>query len=89
MSAVAKSFTKMGISVKTQELLQLFLKNVMPKPQREIYKNNFKRKVKIFSETSETENGSKRKLEESLQIEEANGDSAKKRFKAKSRISFP
>merc|ERR1712062_603097 len=87
-----QSLTKMGFDAKTEdrdELLDLFLKNVMPKPQREIYKNNFKRKVKIFSETSETENGSKRKLEESLQIEEANGDSAKKRFKAKSRISFP
>merc|ERR1712062_471736 len=88
-----QSLTKMGFDAKTEdrdELLDLFLKNVMPKPQREIYKNNFKRKAKIFSETSETENGStKRKLEESLQIEEANGDSAKKRFKAKSRISFP
>merc|ERR1711862_269690 len=87
-----ESLMKMGFDAKTEdrdELLDLFLKNVMPKPQREIYKNNFKRKVKIFSETSETENGSKRKLEESLQIEEANGDSAKKRFKAKSRISFP
>ena len=83
----------MGFDVKTQdrdELLDLFIKNVMPKPQRDIYKSNIKRKVKIFSETSETENGStKRKLEESLQIEEANCDSAKKRFKAKSRISFP
>ena len=80
----------MGFDVKTQdrdELLDLFIKNVMPKPQRDIYKSNFKWKVKIFSET---ENGStKRKLEESLQIEEANCDSAKKRFKAKSRISFP
>ena len=86
---LTSSSLQMGIGVKTQdreELLQLFLKNVMPKPQRDIYKNNVKRKVKIFSET---ENGSKRKLEESLQIEETNSDSAKKRFKAKNRVSFP
>ena len=80
----------MGFCVKTQdreELLQLFVKNVMPKPQRDIYK---KEKVKVKSlGTEKSSPVKKRKLEESSQIEETNSDSAKKRFKAKSRISFP
>ena len=82
----------MGFGVKSQdrdELLEFFVKNVMPKPQRDIYKSA-KRKVVLCEKPSETENGTKRKLEESTQSEESNnGDSAKKKFKAKSRISFP
>ena len=82
----------MGFGVKSQdrdELLEFFVKNVMPKPQRDIYKSA-KRKVAHCEKPSETENGTKRKLEESTQSEETNGDSsAKKKFKAKSRISFP
>merc|ERR1712018_216395 len=85
-----QSLLKMGFCVKTQdreELLQLFVKNVMPKPQRDIYK---KEKVKVKSlGTEKSSPVKKRKLEESSQIEETNSDSAKKRFKAKSRISFP
>ena len=82
----------MGFGVKSQdrdELLEFFVKNVMPKPQRDIYKSA-KRKVERCEKPSETENGTKRKLEELTQSEETNGDSsAKKKFKAKSRISFP
>ena len=82
-------FFQMGFGVKSQdrdELLEFFVKNVMPKPQRDIYKSAKRKSDK----PSETENGTKRKLEELTQSEETNSDSsAKKKFKAKSRISFP
>ena len=90
-------FFQMGLSVNKiqirEELIELFVKNVMPKPQRDIFKKNVQklRKISENNEIIEHKTELKRKIET---VSDSNNESdsnwsTKKKFKPQNRISFP
>ena len=84
----------MGLNVNKiqirEELIQLFVKNVMPKPQRDIFKKNVKRKISenLTNEIEHKTENTKRKIDDSNDSSDSSS-SMKKKFKPKNPISFP
>ena len=88
------SIFQMGLSVNKiqirEDLIQLFVKNVMPKPQRDIFKKNVQklRKISENNEIMEHKTELKRKIEDTSDSSDSSS-STKKKFKPHNRISFP